>query len=136
MLYCLITQAAHQLKSLFQQCATELSDLIRKHNTQALEANTSRPPHVLLTIRKTTIELINHELFSPIIPILTSHPRDLARFLYSKGLLVRPIGTPTVPPGSEQVRVCLHACNTSSQIDCLVKQIDLWMSSQINRPHL
>jgi 8-amino-7-oxononanoate synthase len=121
---------------LFQQLSLQLSQLIRRYKIEPLENNTSRPLNVFFTIPKSTIELINEEFFSPIIPILTSHPRDLARFLYSKGFLVRPIGTPTVPSGREQVRVCLHASNTPSHIDCLVHQLDLWLFSKLSKYHL
>ncbi|PLW09887.1 hypothetical protein PCASD_24810 [Puccinia coronata f. sp. avenae] len=110
------TLAAQQLKSLFQQLSLQLSQLIRRYKIEPLENNTSRPLNVFLTIPKSTIELINEEFFSPIIPILTSHPRDLARFLYSKGFLVRPIGTPTVPSGREQCKGILQIGKIDSSL--------------------
>ncbi|KAA1115187.1 hypothetical protein PGT21_033095 [Puccinia graminis f. sp. tritici] len=130
------SSAAQTLKSLFQNLTTQLFNLIKKHSIKPLANNAPRPVDVLITIPQSTIDMINHKFYSPIIPILTSHPRDLACFLYSKGLLVRPIGTPTVPSGRDQVRVCLHASNTSHHIDSLVQQIDLWISSHLIKSHL
>lgn len=45
--------------------------------------------------------------------------RGLAAELQRNGLDVRPILSPTVPQGSERLRVCLHAFNTFEQIDLL-----------------
>jgi 8-amino-7-oxononanoate synthase len=129
-------QAAQKLKSLFQNLTTQLFGLIKKYNIQPLPTNATRPVDIILTIPQSSINMINHKFYSPIVPILTSHPRDLACFLYSKGLLVRPIGTPTVPSGREQVRVCLHASNTSHHIDFLVQQIDFWISSHLIKFHI
>ncbi|KAH9473825.1 hypothetical protein Pst134EA_000889 [Puccinia striiformis f. sp. tritici] len=128
--------ASKQLKSLFQNLTIQLFQLLTKYHISPLVTNTSRPQNVIFTIPQSTIDMLDQEFFSPIIPILTSHPRDLARFLYSKGFLVRPIGTPTVPSGREQVRVCIHANNTSHQIECLVNQIDTWLFSHLHKSHL
>jgi 8-amino-7-oxononanoate synthase len=43
---------------------------------------------------------------------------------------VRPIVPPTVPRGTERVRVCLHAGNTVEEIDALVKRIGEWVIAQ------
>ena len=49
--------------------------------------------------------------------------RELASNLQQEGLDVRPILYPTVPLGSERLRIVLHAFNTNEQlkklIDCL-----------------
>ncbi|KAH7009445.1 pyridoxal phosphate-dependent transferase [Microdochium trichocladiopsis] len=63
---------------------------------------------------------------SPIIPLLTSQPRSLAAFCQQRGLVVRPIVAPTVPEGSERVRICLHAANTKEQVDRLGQAIEEW----------
>lgn len=57
----------------------------------------------------------------PIVPILTSHAHELAKYLVSNGYLVRPIVYPTVPLGSERVRICIHAHNTQEQVIGLTK---------------
>ncbi|KAJ3123231.1 hypothetical protein HK100_011683 [Physocladia obscura] len=43
--------------------------------------------------------------------------------LQSAGYDVRPIRSPTVPKGSERLRICLHAYNTVAEIDGLISEI-------------
>ena len=43
--------------------------------------------------------------------------------------MVRAIVPPTVPKGTERVRVCLHAGNTLEEIDALIERIDQWLSA-------
>jgi 8-amino-7-oxononanoate synthase len=52
--------------------------------------------------------------------------RALAGYLNSKGFIVKPICSPTVPIGQERVRICLHGHNTVDQVDALVKEIHLF----------
>ncbi|KAI7890840.1 pyridoxal phosphate-dependent transferase [Mucor mucedo] len=49
--------------------------------------------------------------------------RALATYLNSKGLIVKPICSPTVPIGQERVRICIHGHNTLQQVDTLVQEI-------------
>ena len=63
---------------------------------------------------------------SPIIPVLTPHPRPLSAYLFSLGMNVRPITWPTVPKDKGRVRVCLHAGNTREEVDKLVSAIIQW----------
>ncbi|KAH9981707.1 pyridoxal phosphate-dependent transferase [Russula compacta] len=57
---------------------------------------------------------------TPIIPLLTLRARDLSAHLLAHGLNARPITWPTVPKGTDRVRVCLHAGNTRAELDALV----------------
>ncbi|KAK0238688.1 pyridoxal phosphate-dependent transferase [Armillaria nabsnona] len=66
---------------------------------------------------------------SPIIPIMTSQPRPLSAFLYTRGLNARPITWPTVPKGKDRVRVCLHAGNSREDVDRLVNGMIDWAES-------
>ncbi|KAI0378958.1 PLP-dependent transferase [Hypomontagnella monticulosa] len=68
---------------------------------------------------------------SPIIPVFTASPRSLAEHCQTSGFMVRPIVAPTVPAGSERVRVCLHSANTTEQVDGLCHAIELWVRSQM-----
>lgn len=68
---------------------------------------------------------------SPIIPVFTANPRSLAEHCQRSGFMVRPIVAPTVPAGSERVRVCLHSANTTAQIDGLCHAIELWVRNQM-----
>ncbi|KAF5003635.1 hypothetical protein FDECE_9841 [Fusarium decemcellulare] len=67
---------------------------------------------------------------SPIIPVFTPHPRSLAQFCQERGFTVRPIVAPTVPKGSERVRVCVHAGNTIAQVECLARAMSDWVQKQ------
>ncbi|KIK70132.1 hypothetical protein GYMLUDRAFT_34599 [Collybiopsis luxurians FD-317 M1] len=73
---------------------------------------------------------------TPIIPLLTPHPRSLSAHLFSLGMNARPITWPTVPRGKERVRVCLHAGNTSEDVEALVKGVVGWAQAESNVPHL
>ncbi|EDR11238.1 uncharacterized protein LACBIDRAFT_315811 [Laccaria bicolor S238N-H82] len=63
---------------------------------------------------------------SPIIPIMTVHPRPLSAYLLALGMNARPITWPTVPKGKDRIRVCLHAGNTTSDVDRLVAGMVRW----------
>ncbi|KAG6907375.1 hypothetical protein DXG01_009104 [Tephrocybe rancida] len=63
---------------------------------------------------------------SPIIPLLTPHPRPLAAALRALGMNARPITWPTVPKGQDRVRVCLHAGNTVGEVERLVGGVVRW----------
>ncbi|KAI1374432.1 PLP-dependent transferase [Hypoxylon crocopeplum] len=67
---------------------------------------------------------------SPIIPVFTADPRGLADHCQRSGFMVRPIVAPTVPAGTERVRICLHSANTTMQIDGLCSAIKTWVQSQ------
>ncbi len=46
---------------------------------------------------------------------------DLCKLIQKKGFAVKPILSPTVPSGSERIRICVHAFNTFDQIKGLVE---------------
>lgn len=64
---------------------------------------------------------------SPIIPIFTSQAKSLATHCQSHGLMVRAIVAPTVPQGTNRVRVCLHAGNSDGDCDRLCTAIEQWV---------
>lgn len=64
---------------------------------------------------------------SPIIPIFTAKARSLAAFCRNKGYMVRPIVAPTVPLGTDRVRICLHAGNTMEECEGLCEAIEAWV---------
>lgn len=49
---------------------------------------------------------------------------------------MRPIVAPTVPKGSERVRICLHAGNTIGEVEGLVRAISTWVRVQEGRSKL
>lgn len=68
---------------------------------------------------------------SPIVPLFTSHPRSLARHCQQRGFMVRPIVAPTVPVGSERVRICLHAGNTVVEVEALARAVEEWLEMRM-----
>ncbi|KAB5578133.1 pyridoxal phosphate-dependent transferase [Coniochaeta sp. 2T2.1] len=70
---------------------------------------------------------------SPIIPVFTSQPRSLARYCQRRGFMVRPIVAPTVPLGSERIRVCIHAGNTHGEVEGLVAAVEEWVVAGVSK---
>lgn len=66
---------------------------------------------------------------SAIFSVFCSNPRSLAQYCQQSGLIVRPIVHPTVPKGTERVRVCIHSGNTAAEVDLLIQKIKDWHSS-------
>lgn len=67
---------------------------------------------------------------APIVPLVSSNPRALAEHLIRNGYLVRPIVYPTVPKGSERVRICVHSHNEPQDVLGLVNSIQDWLHQQ------
>lgn len=63
---------------------------------------------------------------SPIFAVQLRRPRDLARYLQDRGMMVRAVVSPTVPQGTERVRICLHAGNTVEEVEKLVDALQDW----------
>lgn len=74
--------------------------------------------------------LINNEFLissnSPIQSIIIGgnlKTKDIAEKLQSEGFDIRPILHPTVPKGSERIRICIHSFNTKEEITLLSKRL-------------
>ncbi|KEI41491.1 uncharacterized protein L969DRAFT_85270 [Mixia osmundae IAM 14324] len=106
-----------------RQHVLELSARARRQLTRLLE----QPAHAERRLHLMPLCSADHLQCSPIIPILSSQPRMLAVFLQAKGLLLRPIAYPTVPIGTERVRLCIHARNTQAQVDLLLSALQEWL---------
>ncbi|KAF9694752.1 hypothetical protein EKO04_007405 [Ascochyta lentis] len=68
---------------------------------------------------------------SPIFAVQLQQPRDLAKYLQEKGMMVRAVVAPTVPLGTERVRICLHAGNTVDEVEMLVGALEKWCERQL-----
>ncbi|EGX88561.1 aminotransferase, putative [Cordyceps militaris CM01] len=97
------------LQALTRQAHGRLGRLCRQH----------RIPPVVLRINPTLPE-------SPILPLFTALARELAAYCQQHGFLLRAIVAPTVPAGTDRVRLCLHAGNTTDEVDALCKTIETW----------
>ncbi|USP78499.1 uncharacterized protein yc1106_05773 [Curvularia clavata] len=67
---------------------------------------------------------------SPIFAVQLVNPKVLASSLQNQGMMVRAVVPPTVPPGTERVRICLHAGNTVAEVERLVLALRRWCESQ------
>ncbi|KAI4665812.1 uncharacterized protein J4E78_003277 [Alternaria triticimaculans] len=67
---------------------------------------------------------------SPIFAVQLARPKVLASFLQTHGMMVRAVVPPTVPVGTARVRICLHAGNTSAEVDRLVELLGKWCENQ------
>jgi 8-amino-7-oxononanoate synthase len=54
--------------------------------------------------------------------------RQIALSLQNNGLDVRPILSPTVPEGTERLRICLHSFNTQTEIQLLTEKINSFIN--------
>lgn len=68
---------------------------------------------------------------SPIIPLFTRQARSLAQHCQLKGFMIRAIVAPTVPVGSDRVRLCLHAGNTLEEVHGLCNAVEEWVLDQL-----
>ena len=80
-----------------------------------------------LTMDSTLLQLPQSLPNSPIFALLTPDPRSLAKWCQDAGFVVRPIVPPTVPEGTQRVRVCLHAGNSKQDVEALVVRIRAWL---------
>jgi 8-amino-7-oxononanoate synthase len=65
-----------------------------------------------------------------IVPIdCVNRTRELAEKLQSKGFAVKPIYSPTVPKGSERIRICIHSFNTVEEIHRICETFNLYIKT-------
>lgn len=118
--------AAH-LRSLIEHLYAQLQALDRRLATATAAAS---PPTPRSTHRQALFRIPPEMPQSPIFSVLSREPRGLARFCQRGGFVVRAIVAPTVPAGTERVRVCLHAGNSLAEVDSLVARMAEWVESQ------
>jgi len=112
--------------------AAKLAAQVLEHSTyfqERLSASltaSSIPPHVLSLPAHLRLQPSMTQPPTPIIPLLTPWARALSAHLLAHGLNARPISWPTVPKGTDRVRVCLHASNTRAELDTLVSATVAW----------
>ncbi|KAG6811655.1 hypothetical protein H0H92_006417 [Tricholoma furcatifolium] len=112
------------------QLASELLDL-STYFTTYLRSKLSHIPEALLSLPAHLND--PHQPPSPIIPLMTSHPRPLSAALRALGMNARPITWPTVPKGRDRVRVCLHAGNTREEVAALADGAVRWVEETMMR---
>ncbi|KAL1960277.1 hypothetical protein VTO42DRAFT_8237 [Malbranchea cinnamomea] len=70
---------------------------------------------------------VRHHTSSPIFALITRYPRELAKMCQDRGIIARPIMSPTVAVGTERVRVCVHAGNTVEELQKLIDTVAEWV---------
>ncbi|KAK6541500.1 hypothetical protein TWF694_007308 [Orbilia ellipsospora] len=70
---------------------------------------------------------------SPIIPLFSGKARSLARYCQERGYMIRPIVAPTVPKGTDRLRLCLHASNALAEVKGLCAAIEDWLQEQTTK---
>lgn len=114
-LTCLLTCSGIQLR-------LQLQALIR-HFSATLDALLIKLPQLSALLQ------MHHHRNSPIISLQTPHPRELAAFCQKSGFIVRPIMPPTIPAGTERVRICLHAGNTVAEVNEFADVLKSWVAT-------
>lgn len=69
---------------------------------------------------------------SAIFALMMREPRELAAFCQASGFVVRAVMHPTVPLGTERVRICLHSGNTEAEIDGFVELVRSWLKNRVS----
>ncbi|WEW58248.1 7-keto-8-aminopelargonate synthetase [Emydomyces testavorans] len=111
-------------------------DLMAEGGTEPLQTQLQQRIQLLRTSladispADSSILQINHHPTSPIFSLRTKFPHDLAKACQKEGLMVRAIMSPTVPLGTERVRVCLHARNSVEELQKLVSAIGEWVQAR------
>ncbi|QUC16295.1 uncharacterized protein UV8b_00536 [Ustilaginoidea virens] len=68
---------------------------------------------------------------SPIIPVFSSQAKSLALHCQKRGYMIRFIREPTVPKGTDRLRLCLHAANTVAEVRGLCMAMEEWLEEQL-----
>ncbi len=66
---------------------------------------------------------LNDSAIQVIIISGNENAKAAAKHLQSKGFDIRPVLSPTVPAGTERLRICIHSYNTEAEIDGLVDKL-------------
>ena len=119
---CLTVQRRRALGQLSEHFDDRLQNLVHGNTAQLIRLPDAVPPAQDTQDSRTIV--------SPIFALITSRPHDLSTYLFSRGLIARPVVPPTVPPGSERVRICLRADMTFEILDRLIEAISGWVDRQ------
>ncbi|KAF1928025.1 PLP-dependent transferase [Didymella exigua CBS 183.55] len=111
-------------------------DLLRSGGTVSLQSHlhhlteflfkAMRQLHITSAAARSLLSIPSACPQSPIFAVQLRWPRDLAIYLQNRGMMVRAVVSPTVPQGTERVRVCLHAGNTVKEVEKLVSALQEW----------
>ena len=112
-----------------QLAARVLEHSIYFHERLRASLGASSIPPRILSLPAYLQQPSRSQLPTPIIPLLTPRARALSAHLLAHGINARPISWPTVPKGTDRVRVCLHAGNTRTELDTLIDTAITWAAA-------
>ncbi|NQX38406.1 8-amino-7-oxononanoate synthase [Pedobacter steynii] len=120
-------------RSFIYTTAAPLHTIVCIHAAYQLLTETDHTPIITERIKQYTLTMelagITHKSSESSIQTILYNSAAEAKFaaesLQQKGLDVRPILSPTVPKGSERLRICLHTYNTNEEIQILTSQLAL-----------
>ncbi|KAF3760392.1 PLP-dependent transferase [Cryphonectria parasitica EP155] len=118
----------------YEFITSDQAEALRRHLQGLIEYTRARLSQLCLK-RNASAEVIRihpGSIQSPIIPVFVRQARSLAEHCQGRGYMVRAIVAPTVPQGTDRVRICLHAGNTIKECAKLCEAIEEWVSSQQN----
>ena len=96
---------------------------LMKHHSRQFETLRYRIRYFDQRVKKLRLQAIIHTQDGPIQTVrIPGNDRVLAAEAACRAasLLVKAIRSPTVPAGTERLRICLHSFNTEAEIDLLV----------------
>lgn len=115
-----------KLQGLIRHLGARLARICSSSSSSQQDDDAPPPPNnrIIITINNNN----NDSPQSPIIPIFTTRARSLAEHCQERGYMVRAIVAPTVPRGTDRVRICLHAGNSVDECDGLCDAIEEWVA--------
>lgn len=120
-------------RSFIYTTAAPIHTIVSIHAAYQLLAETDHTPIITEKIKQYTLAIssagITNTSSESSIQTVFYNSGVKAKFaaesLQQKGLDVRPILSPTVPKGTERLRICLHTYNTNEEIQTLISQLVL-----------
>jgi 8-amino-7-oxononanoate synthase len=95
-----------------ERCAIDLTSLQEQLQRNIFLFRKNMIPEKLFSDERSPIQII------PIDSVIRT--KELSEKLQSQGFAVKPIFSPTVPRGTERIRICIHAFNSDLEIERLV----------------
>lgn len=101
-----------------------------QHSASAIEKLKNNIRLFKQTVDKKSLLIASESAIQCVVVNSNDKAIAIAQNLQKKGLDVRPILSPTVPKGSERIRICLHSFNTSEEITFLADTLNTFADAK------